>query len=162
MSQIKVLFICLGNICRSPAAEGVLKHLAKQKKLVIEVDSCGTSALHSGEKADARMREAALKRGIDLTSLSRQFVLSDFEQFDYLLTMDDSNYESILALDHKHQYDKKIFKMSDFLNSPKFRSLDKIPDPYYGQEDGFELVLDLLEDSCLYFMDKKLYRVINP
>ncbi len=142
----KVLFVCLGNICRSPSAEGVFKHLVAKANLEdkIFVDSCGTAAHHEGEPADSRMREHAQKRGYDLTSIARGMVKKDFEEFDYILTMDNSNFKNVLALtadDQKY----KVKKITDFCSNHPH---DQVPDPYYGGPEGFELVLDLLEDAC--------------
>lgn len=147
--KTKVVFICLGNICRSPAAQAVFQSMVNRRDLnsQIEVDSCGTSGYHEGEKADARMIKAAKSRGIEVTSLSRKFQKSDFRKFDYLIVMDDANLENIKALDLSNEYTAKIHKMTDFCSS-KFNEYNKVPDPYYGGENGFELVLDLLEDSC--------------
>lgn len=148
----KVLFVCLGNICRSPAAEGVFTHLVKEAGLEneISVDSCGTAAHHEGESADIRMREHAGRRGIELTSIARGMVRKDFEEFDYILTMDNSNYKNVVAMAADNQK-YKIIKMTDFCSNHPH---DQIPDPYYGGPDGFELVLDLLEDSCQGLLKK--------
>ena len=142
----KVLFVCLGNICRSPSAEGVFKHKVEEAGLSekIDVDSCGTTSHHEGEPADVRMREHAKKRGYDLTSIARGIQRSDFEEFDYIITMDNSNYNNVVAMAadiQKH----KIKKMTDFCSNHPH---DQVPDPYYGGPEGFELVLDLLEDAC--------------
>ncbi len=142
----KVLFVCLGNICRSPAAEGVFRHLVEKEGLQgkIKIDSCGTAAHHQGEAADLRMQEHAKKRGFELTSIARGLERSDLEEFDYIITMDNSNYKNVVALtadDLKY----KIKMMMDFSSNHPH---DQVPDPYYGGPDGFELVLDLLEDAC--------------
>ena len=145
--MIKVLFVCMGNICRSPAAEGVFKKLVQSEKLdnFIEVDSAGTIGYHTGELPDARMREHASLRGYILTSRARQFdAKNDFEKFDYIVTMDDDNYSRILSLDKKNLYNQKIFKMTSFSSD---KSVTEVPDPYYGGSDAFENVLDILEDS---------------
>lgn len=146
----KVLFICLGNICRSPAAHGILEHIAGSE---LEVESAGTSAYHAGEKADARMRKAASERGISLNSISRGFKIKDFEHYDLIITMDDSNYFNITNLDYQNEFKSKIFKMTSFL-SEKYSDVKEIPDPYYGGSQGFEFVLDLLEDACKNLLDK--------
>jgi len=147
--KTKILFICLGNICRSPAAEAVMQSLIDKNNLNLkfELDSCGTSSYHQGEKADSRMIHAARKRGLKVISISRGFLKSDFKQFDHLIVMDDSNYENIMVLDTDNEYSSKVHKMTDFC-SPKYQSYTNVPDPYYGGENGFEEVLDLLEDSC--------------
>lgn len=142
----RVLFVCMGNICRSPAAEGVFKKLVKSENLdkLIEVDSAGTIEYHSGELPDTRMRKHALQRGYDLTSRARQFnPAKDFDEFDYIVTMDDDNYSNIMDLDKNNLYKRKIFKMTSFSSD---KSVSKVPDPYYGGSEGFENVLDILED----------------
>jgi len=151
--MVKVIFVCLGNICRSPSAEGVMQHLIEQKGLEdkIKVDSAGTIAVHAGERADSRMRSHAQKRGYDLTSISRQFKAhTDFDEFDYVIAMDNSNFADLLAITRKESDKNKISKMTDFSTSSKYT---EIPDPYYGGSQGFELVLDLLEDACKGLLD---------
>jgi protein-tyrosine phosphatase len=137
----------MGNICRSPAAEGVFKKLVQSENLenIIEVDSAGTIGYHSGEMPDARMRQHASQRGYNLISRARQFdAKKDFEEFDYIVTMDDDNYSSIISLDKKNLHKQKIFKMTSFSSD---KSVTEVPDPYYGGSEGFENVLDILEDS---------------
>lgn len=148
MEKIKVLFVCMGNICRSPSAEIVFKYFVEQKGLIdnFEIDSAGTIGYHEGERADARMRTHAAARGYNITHIARKFNPSkDFERFDYIITMDDSNYSDVLSSDTKNNYSDKIKKMSDFASD---KSVSEIPDPYYGGTEGFEHVLDLLEDTC--------------
>ncbi len=144
-----VLFVCLGNICRSPAAEGIFRSMVADANLAdkIQIDSCGTGAWHVGEAPDLRMTHHARLRGYDLTALeARQFSAdSDFEKFDYILTMDNSNLRNVLALDTNHQYKNKI---QPLLNFCKVHSIREVPDPYYEGDEGFEHVMDLLEDSC--------------
>ena len=140
--MIKVLFVCLGNICRSPAAEAVFKNIVDSNSYFI--DSAGTDGYHSGEAADSRMRAAAANRGIDITSRSRKLLASDLESFDYIISMDDSNYSNTVRLSPKHK--NKVMKFADFLDG-EFKKFDKVPDPYYGGSEGFDLVLDLLENG---------------
>lgn len=150
----KVLFVCMGNICRSPAAEGVFKSLVKSQNLEnqIKVDSCGTIGYHSGELPDLRMRRHASHRGYELTSRARQFnPQKDFVEFDYIVTMDNDNYSDILNLDKNNLYKHKIFKMTSFCSD---NSIKEVPDPYYGGSDGFEYVLDILEDSTKNLLNK--------
>ncbi|MFT4261507.1 MAG: low molecular weight protein-tyrosine-phosphatase [Candidatus Woesearchaeota archaeon] len=143
--KIKVLFVCMGNICRSPAAEAVFKKITKNDKKFL-VDSAGVIGFHAGSNADNRMIKTAKKRDIIITSISRKLTKQDLEEFDYIVVMDDQNYEDVLNLStNENEY--KILKMANFL-SAKHKNHTKIPDPYYGGIDGFELVLDLLEDSC--------------
>lgn len=111
----------------------------------IQCDSAGTAAYHSGERADSRMRQAASKRGYTLTSIARQFTPRDFQEFDLILAMDESNYSDILRQDKSGEYHGKVRKMTDFASND---GLHHVPDPYYGGRSGFDNVLDILEDSC--------------
>ncbi len=143
----KILFVCMGNICRSPAAEGIAKTLSEKKGLngSIEIDSAGTLGYHEGEKPDARMIKHASKRGYVLDSRARQFnPKKDFIYFDYIVTMDDDNYSEIISLDGKNEFRNKVFKMVSFGKNVNF---NEVPDPYYSGSQGFEIVLDILEDS---------------
>ena len=148
----KILFVCLGNICRSPSAEAVFKHLVEQKgeSKNYLIDSAGTSAYHIGDRADARMRSHAKKRGIELSSISRQFEQEDFDQFDYIVGMDEENMHAMKYLARNKEDLSKLHAMTDF--SKKF-NYNHVPDPYYGGSDGFELVLDILEDASQGFYD---------
>jgi protein-tyrosine phosphatase len=153
----KILFVCLGNICRSPSAEAVFKHIVEKKGEFnnFYIDSAGTSAWHAGEKADARMRRHAKKRGIELTSISRQFVQEDFDHFDYIIAMDQENMQEMKRMVRNKTDLSKLHYMTDF--SKRF-NYNHVPDPYYGGDEGFELVLDLLDDAGegLYsFLQKK-------
>jgi protein-tyrosine phosphatase len=141
----KILFVCLGNICRSPAAQAVFESLISENEYT--VDSAGTSAIHAGEKADARMRQAAKARGLELTSISRGLTPKDLLEFDYIIAMDNSNFDNIRCLDAQGEHSSKIHKMTAFLSS-KYADVKEIPDPYYGGNEGFSFVLDLLEDAC--------------
>lgn len=147
----RVLFVCLGNICRSPAAEGVFRHIVAEAGLDdrFVVDSAGTGAWHIGQLADERMRAAADRRGIDLTSRARQVVGSDFDDFDWILAMDDSNLAHLrrLARADAHQ---RIRKFRDF--DPADAGAD-VPDPYYGAVEGFEDVLDIIERTARALLD---------
>lgn len=153
----KLLFVCLGNICRSPAAEGVMQHRVNQAGRAVEFlcDSAGTGGWHAGERADPRMRDHASRRGYDLQSRARQVRPEDLKAFDWILAMDDQNYRDLLQLDPQGQNHHKVRKMTDFCRE----SLDSaVPDPYYGGDEGFEHVLDLLEDATsglLDFIDNK-------
>jgi len=148
----KILFVCMGNICRSPSAEAVMKYLVEKENLEnrIFIDSAGTIGCHAGEKADARMRKHASKRGYKLTSVARQFQLCDFENFDYIVVMDKENYRDIMALYPKENFKDKIFMMTDFSSNGYY----EVPDPYYGGYKGFERVLDILEDSARGLLKK--------
>ncbi len=145
--MVKILFVCLGNICRSPSAEAVFKHFIEDtnSQSKISCDSAGTYGGHAGHKADSRMQKHAVLRGYNLTSISRQFIQSDFETFDLIIGMDDSNIRDIKRLDTENIYGDKIVKMTDYSRRSNYT---EVPDPYYGGSQGFELVLDILEDSC--------------
>ncbi|MEM9908265.1 MAG: low molecular weight protein-tyrosine-phosphatase [Cyanobacteria bacterium P01_D01_bin.44] len=142
----RLLFVCLGNICRSPSAENIMNHLIEQNSVTdIICDSAGTSSYHIGSTPDRRMTAAAKQRGIQLVGQARQFSPKDFEQFDWILAMDHSNYRDILSLDTTGQYEHKVRLMCDFCT----RHADKeVPDPYYGGPQGFNYVIDLLLDAC--------------
>jgi protein-tyrosine phosphatase len=145
--MVNVIFVCMGNICRSPSGEAVMKKLVKNAGLEneIECDSAGTIAYHEGEQADARMKRHAIKRGYKLTSIARRFRNVDFENFDYIIAMDRENYTDLMSFDKDKMYSNKIYMMTDFAISGKY---SEVPDPYYGGPEGFENVLDILEDSC--------------
>lgn len=145
-STFRVLFVCLGNICRSPAAEAIFQKIAADHALDVEVDSAGTSAWHAGEMADRRMRSAALTRGYTITSISRPFQRADFDDFDAIVAMDDSNFDNLKALATTFEEEQKIHRMRDFLSE---KQADHIPDPYYGGSEGFNFVIDLLEDASV-------------
>jgi len=146
--MIKILFVCMGNICRSPSGEAVMNYLISKNNLQdrITCDSAGTIAYHTGEPADARMQRHATRRGYNLTSIARQIKLHDFERFNYIIAMDSDNFRNILALDSEKKYCHKVKMMMDFATQHPDKD---VPDPYYGGEQGFEYVLDLLEDACL-------------
>jgi protein-tyrosine phosphatase len=148
MEKKKILFVCLGNICRSPSAEAVFRGLIKREGLEdqIEIDSAGITDYHAGEPADARMQEHAVKRGYNLTSISRPVNPAfDFREFDMIIGMDNQNIRDLERLADGESDLSKIFKMTDFCKDCYY---DEVPDPYYGGDEGFELVLDLLEKSC--------------
>ena len=157
MEKKKILFVCLGNICRSPSAEAVFTRVVKIRRLAkqFEIDSAGTHAYHAGESADKRMRAHAKKRGYNLTSISRKFNPNrDFDNFDMIIGMDNENIQVIKRMARNPNDLDKIHKMTDFRKNWNY---DEIPDPYYGGEEGFELVLDLLEDSCEGLIEKLAY-----
>ncbi len=142
----KLLFVCLGNICRSPSAENIMNHLIKQAGLSdrITCDSAGTGGYHIGSPPDRRMALAARKRDIELLGEARQFQRKDFENFDLILAMDRDNYRNILALDNAGKYKDKVRLMCDFCQK---YDLKEVPDPYYGGPEGFDRVIDLLMDA---------------
>ena len=154
MNKKKILFVCLGNICRSPSAEAVFKAVVEKEGVGknFEIDSAGTGGWHVGRPADKRMQSHASKRGYNLTSIARQFNPdSDFEYFDMIIAMDDENVLALQSLARDENDLKKIHKMTDF---SKEWSYQEVPDPYYGGEEGFELVLDLLEDATKGLLEK--------
>jgi protein-tyrosine phosphatase len=141
---MKILMVCLGNICRSPVAEGVMRAKTKEYALEVEIDSAGTSGWHDGAAPDERSLTNALKNGIDISKQkSRKVVLSDFELFDVLYAMDESNYNNLLNMAPK-KYHHKIKMILNEVNAEDNRS---VPDPYYGN-DGFQLVFNLLDEAC--------------
>ena len=146
--RYRLLFVCLGNICRSPAAQTVMCAAVERASLqgVIECDSAGTYSGHAGERADARMRRAAARRGYDITHISRPVRSSDFDYADMIVAMDDNNYETLYRLAPSIEASEKIFRMTDFCRTYADRRY--VPDPYYEGAEGFELVLDMLEDAC--------------
>lgn len=143
----KLLFVCLGNICRSPAAENIMKHLVAQAGLSDQIicDSAGTSSYHIGSPPDRRMTAAANQQGIAMGGSARQFSKADLEEFDLILAMDRDNYAGICYLDPAGKYQDKVKLMCDFCTR---HSLQEVPDPYYGGTEGFNLVIDLLMDAC--------------
>lgn len=150
----RVLFVCLGNICRSPAAEAMFRMLVASKGYadMFVIDSAGTYGGHSGERSDVRMRRAAAARGIEMTHLARQVRQEDFERFDYIIAMDDNNYESLFRLAPNREAARRIYRFREFLrNHPDW---SYVPDPYYEGYEGFELVLDLLEDGCQALLEE--------
>lgn len=143
--MVKVLFVCMGNICRSPTAEGVFRHMVAQADLAehISIDSAGTHAYHVGNPPDDRAQNAASKRDFDLSDLRARRVNSDdFLEFDYVIAMDESNREDLLAI-CPEGYENRVHLFLDYAKS----EIREVPDPYYGQGRGFEIVLNLVEDA---------------
>ncbi len=152
--RIGVLFVCLGNICRSPAAEGTFRYLAAEAGLLqhFEIDSAGTAAYHTGESPNSRSTKTAARRGIQLAGRARQFDRADFTRFDYILAMDRSNYQDILAQarDQAHRDRVMMFRRFDPVHGA--REPD-VPDPYYGGPEGFEEVQDIMLASGARLLD---------
>lgn len=147
-TPVKVLFVCLGNICRSPAAEGVFRHLVEQKGLEHHyvIDSAGTYGGHAGDLPDQRMRVHAIRRGYNLTHRSRRITSGEIEDWDVIVAMDKNNIYALQSLCATVEETRKIVPMAAFLRCHPHN--DYVPDPYYEGSQGFELVLDLLEDAC--------------
>lgn len=148
----KILFICLGNICRSPAAQGIMESMIAERGLQdkIKVDSAGTYGGHSGSLPDSRMRVHARRRGYELTHRSRQATWEDYGAFDKIVVMEKSNIYSLQPL-FGLVGDDKIVEIGRYIRmNPHY---DHVPDPYYDGDEGFELVLDLLEDACGALLD---------
>ncbi len=149
---MKILMVCLGNICRSPIADGVLRKKVKDLNLTWEIDSAGTAAYHIGEKPDERMQKTALKNGFDISNLrARQFQQKDFDEFDIIYAMDASNYNNIIAL-AKNETQKNKVKL--FLNELNPNSNQAVPDPYYGGQDDFDLVFNLVDETTNIILEK--------
>ena len=145
--KTKILFVCMGNICRSPVAEAIMQKIIDDRRLSadFEIDSAGILSYHQGEKADPRMRQHAARRGYNVTSISRPVKTADFDKFDLIIGMDDSNIDDLNDRALMSEHKTKIHKMTEY---SKEYDYTYIPDPYYGGAAGFELVIDLLEDAC--------------
>lgn len=160
MPKTRILFVCLGNICRSPLAEAIFKHKIRAKKLahLVEADSCGTANYHVGDTPDPRTIRNALKNGVVIDHLGRQLSARDLEAYDFILAMDRSNHTNILRLSNATDHAHKIRLMRSFdINS----SGDEVPDPYYGDEAGFQNVFEILShsvDSFIEFLEKEHLR----
>lgn len=150
--EYRILFVCLGNICRSPMAEAVMLRKVSDAGLPDKflIDSAGTSSYHIGDLPDMRMRQFARQYGYDLTHRARRVCSDDFSDFDMLIGMDDRNVADLEELAPDPEAKKKIFRMADFTN---IHGLDYVPDPYYGRADGFRLVIEMLEDGCAGLLD---------
>lgn len=149
MMKMKLLFICLGNICRSPAAEGIMRQMVEERALSndIIVDSAGIGSWHVGEMPDPRMRKHAARRGYDLSPLrARQFRSDDFQKFDYIIVMDEENYHDVMARGGVYADARKVLRMKDYFI--RYKGQQSVPDPYYGGAEGFERALNLIEDGC--------------
>jgi len=146
--KIRICFVCLGNICRSPTAEGIMRSLVEEAGLEeeIEIDSAGTGAWHVGEEPDPRTHEAAEEYGVSLTGTSRQFEIEDFDGFEYVLAMDGENRDELSSLAPDEAAEEKIFLIRDF--EPNARRDQDVPDPYYGGADGFDEAFKILDRAC--------------
>lgn len=153
-SKHTVLFICLGNICRSPAAKGIMKAMVEKAGLSdeFEIDSAGIGDWHVGQLPDSRMRKCGAAHGYCFDSHARQFQRADFHRFDTIVVMDNENYRAITSMASTQADKDKVVRMADFLTS--HREYTTVPDPYYGDESDFELVITLLEDACQGLLDE--------
>ncbi|MDE5082666.1 MAG: low molecular weight phosphotyrosine protein phosphatase [Trichodesmium sp. St18_bin1] len=148
----QLLFVCLGNICRSPSAENIMNHLIEKANLskYIVCDSAGTGGYHIGSPPDSRMAYAAKMRDISLKGSARKFQVEDFNSFDLILTMDQENYRDVLHLDSHGRYRDKVKLMCNFC---RYFDVKEVPDPYYGGSDGFDYVIEILLDACQGLLD---------
>lgn len=155
----RVLFVCWGNICRSPSAEGVMRHLIAKGGHGgrVECDSAGTMDMHAGKLPDSRMRATAKARGFVLDSRAREIRSDDFHTFDLILTMDESNRREVMRRYEAQREPTAEVRM--FCEFARSHDLTEVPDPYYGGQDGFELVMDLLEDGCRALLDEILAKL---
>jgi protein-tyrosine phosphatase len=153
MKRKNVLFVCLGNICRSPLAEAIFKHKIKGTALEqqVEADSCGTANYHVGDSPDHRTIANAVKNGVAISHKGRQLCNADFAEYDYILAMDNSNYQNILRVDGSKGYENKVQLMRNFDPHGKGH---EVPDPYYGGEAGFQEVFDILDRSMDVFIQE--------
>ncbi len=149
----RVCFVCLGNICRSPTAEGVMQHEVLQQSLgsYFEIDSAGTAAYHVGEPANSKSRKVAEEYGVKLLSTARKFEASDLDYYDLVLAMDRQNYHNIKHLAGGEHHHEKIYMLRDFDPQPDD---DEVPDPYYGGINGFYHVFDVVQRSCRNLLDQ--------
>jgi protein-tyrosine phosphatase len=151
MKKVRVLFVCLGNICRSPLAEAIFNHKIQQNGLAVhfEVDSCGTGNYHIGEQPDPRTVASARKHGVAIDHCCRQLTPSDLEYFDFVLAMDRSNLNNIMRLPNSETFSSKIMLMRDF--DPHEKGAE-VPDPYFGGEEGFQQVFNILDRTLDHFI----------
>ncbi len=157
-NPFKIVFVCLGNICRSPTAEGIFQHLVNERGLqpYFYIDSAGTSAYHIGEPANSKSRQVAEQQGVKLQSRARRFEAGDLEEFDLILAMDSENHENLQRLDRNSSFNGKIRMMREYDPQP---GDGEVPDPYYGGMDGFQHVFEVLKRSCEALLDELEVRV---
>lgn len=157
---LKIVFVCLGNICRSPTAEGIFIHKVRERRLELffYIDSAGTAAYHVGEPANSKSQFTANKYGVHLPSRARLFEYEDLKEFDLIVAMDSSNMKNISALDRTSKFEEKLFMMRDFDPSPDDKN---VPDPYYGGMHGFEKVYEIVERSCDQLLNELVKAIKN-
>ena len=144
--MVKILMVCMGNICRSPIAEGIMRDLIKKNNLKAIVDSAGTIDFHKGQNPDIRATTKAFEHGLNISDLiARPFVVNDFDKFDWIFVMDNENYDDIVALTKSEDKREKVMMIMNELHKGKNM---EVPDPYYGGEQGFENVFQMLNDAC--------------
>jgi len=153
MDRKKVLFVCLGNICRSPLAEAIFKHKVESRNLehLFDIDSCGTSNYHIGDIPDPRTFAIAGKHGIKVDHIVRQFTTDDLDASDYIFAMDENNFKNILSLSGNKTHREKVFLMREFDSQGKGK---EVPDPYWGNEKEFQEVFDILDRSIDGFLER--------
>ena len=149
----RLLFVCLGNICRSPAADGIMKAMVEKRGLshMFEIDSCGIGPWHVGELPDSRMRRHGHDHGYRFDHRARQIRREDFDRFDHIIVMDHENYRAITSMEPDNTSKAKVEMIAQYISNHK--NVDVVPDPYYGGDKGFELVIELLEDACEGIID---------
>lgn len=159
--MMRILFVCMGNICRSPAAEGVFRALVDGRGLSdrIKIASAGTLSYHAGELPDQRMRRAARARGIDLVSRARHVQPADLDTFDYVLAMDSDNFDYLKRLCRTEAHHAKVRLLTDYHPDA---AVDHVPDPYHGSAEGFDHVLDILEVACARLLDEVAAKLPPP
>ncbi len=149
---MKILMVCLGNICRSPLADALLRKKVKERGLNISIDSAGTANYHVGKSPDRRTQINALQHGVDMSALrARQFSKEDFSTFDFIYVMDKSNLQNVLSLASSQEERKKVRLILDVLDNSSY---SEVPDPYYGGEEGLELVYNLLDEATHTILEK--------
>lgn len=163
MNKIRILFVCMGNICRSPTAQGVFETLIQRERLghLIEVDSAGTHAYHVGNPPDRRAQDTARRRGFDISSQrARKAQSDDFREFDYLMAMDQDNFHGLMSICPEGM-ENKVHLLMDY--APAFRTRE-VPDPYYGGDAGFERVFDMMEAAAAGLLEelKRRHQITGP